>query len=182
MKLTENNTAALVIDLQEKLVPAMRNVPRLVERSRLLLSGLAIYDVPVVVTRQYPKGLGDTIPEIRDVSENATTFDKTTFSCLDAKEIRDWFVADSRRNVVVAGIEAHICVLQTALDLLELGKRVYLAADCVSSRNSFDRQFAFERLFNAGVVPTTAEAFLFEIANRAGSPEFKKLSKLVTKR
>ncbi len=182
MKLTRSNTTALVIDLQEKLVPAMSDASRLAERSRLLLSGLAIYDVPIVVTRQYPKGLGDTLPEIKDVSENATIFDKTTFSCLDAKEIRDWFVADSRRNVVVAGIEAHICVLQTALDLLEMGKRVYLAADCVSSRNSFDQQFAFERLLNAGVIPTTAEAILFEIANRAGSPEFKALSKLVTKR
>ena len=182
MKLTPNNTTALVIDLQQKIVPATSDVPRLLERSIFFLSGLAIYSIPVVSTRQYPKGLGDTLPEISEVMKNETTFDKTTFSCLDSPEIRNYFKADSRANVVIAGIEAHICVLQTALDLIELGKNVYLVADCVSSRNPFDMKIAFKRMFRAGVVPTTAEAALFEIAHAAGSPEFKSISKLATGR
>ena len=179
MKLSKDNATALVIDLQEKIVPAMTEASTLVENAKFLLSGLAIYQTPIVATRQYPKGLGDVLPEIQRVMEKATVFDKTTFSCLDAAAIRNWFNADSRPNVILAGIETHICVLQTALDLLELGKNVYLAVDCVSSGNLFDQKYALKRLFNAGVVPSTSEALLYEIAGAAGSPEFKALSRLV---
>ena len=182
MKLSRENTTALVIDLQEKIVPAMSDGSRLLKRSKFLLAGLAVYSIPVVSTRQYPKGLGETLSELREIMRNETVFDKTTFSCLDTAEIRNYFNADPRPNVIVAGIEAHICVLQTALDLIELGKNVYLVADCVSSRNPFDMKIAFDRLFNAGVVPTTAEAALFEIAQVANSPEFKLISKLATGR
>lgn len=182
MKITPENSTALIIDLQEKIVPAIADAERLLARSRFLLDGLAVFDVPVVSTRQYPKGLGETLPEIADGMKKATVFDKTTFSCLATDEIRAAFIADPRPNVVLAGIEAHICVLQTALDLLELGKTVYWVADCVSSRNPFDAQIAFERAVQAGVVPTTAESLLFELTGAAGSPQFKQISKLATGR
>lgn len=182
MKLTPSNATALVVDLQEKLVPAMNDSERLLERSKFFLAGLAVYKIPVVQTRQYPKGLGDTLQEIRDVVENEVVFDKTTFSCLGAKQVRDYFVSDARPNVLLAGIEAHICLQQTALDLLELGKKVYLICDCVTSRRAYDYEFALKRMIQAGVVPTTSESVLFEIANEAGSPEFKALSKLATGR
>lgn len=182
MKLTSENTTALIIDLQEKLVPAMSEKERLLDRSKFLLTGLAVYKIPVVQTRQYPKGLGDVLEEIRNVSENTIFFDKTSFSCLDANDIRNHFVADARPNILLAGIETHICVLQTALDLLELGKNVYLACDCVSSRNPFDTKIACKRLVQAGVIPTTAESVLFELTGAAGSPEFKAISKLATGR
>ena len=182
MKITPENATALIIDLQEKLVPAMFDPERLLERNRFLLDGLAVFDVPVVSTRQYPKGLGETLPKINEALKNATVFDKTTFSCLATEEIRGTFVADLRPNVILAGIEAHICVLQTALDLLELGKNVYWVADCVSSRNPFDAQIAFERAVRAGVVPTTAESLLFELTQIAGTPQFKQISKLATGR
>lgn len=182
MKLTSENATALIIDLQEKLVPVISESERLLERSRFLLDGLAVFNVPVVSTRQYPKGLGDTLPEVVESMKNATVFDKTTFSCLATDEIRAAFAADPRPNVILAGIEAHICVLQTALDLLALGKNVYWVADCVSSRNPFDAQIAFERALQAGVVPTTAESLLFELTGVAGTPQFKQISKLATGR
>lgn len=182
MKLTPKNTTALIIDLQEKIVPAMDDDKRLIERSKFLLSGLAVYKIPVVQTRQYPKGLGDTLEEIREVTENAVLFDKTSFSCLDSNDIRDYFVKDDRPNVLLAGIESHICVLQTALDLLALGKQVYLVCDCLSSRHPFDGKIALKRMIQAGVIPTTSEAALFELTGAAGSPEFKAISKLATGR
>lgn len=182
MKLTPENTTALIIDLQEKLVPAMDDYQRLIKQSQFLLEGLAVYKIPVVQTRQYPKGLGDTISEIKAAAENAAIFDKTTFSCLETAEIRNHFVADSRPNVLLTGIETHICVLQTALDLLELGKKVYLVVDCLSSRNPFDSKIALKRMIQTGVAPTTSEAALFELTRAAGSPEFKAISKLATGR
>ena len=182
MNLTPENSTALIIDLQEKIVPAVSDSEPLLKRCRFLLNGLAVFDVPVVSTRQYPKGLGETLPEIADGMKNATVFDKTTFSCLATDEIRAAFAADPRPNVILAGIEAHICVLQTALDLRKLGKNVYWVADCVASRNPFDAQIAFERAVQAGVVPTTAESLLFELTGVAGTPQFKQISKLATGR
>lgn len=181
-KLTPNDTTALIIDLQEKIVPAMREASTLVARSRFLLAGLAVYSVPIVSTRQYPKGLGDTLPEIKELAPSATVFDKTTFSCLETPSIRAHIVQSSRPNILLAGIETHICVLQTALDLIELGKTVYLVVDCVSSRSELDHNVALQRLIGAGVIPTTSETSLFELARAAGSPEFKAISKLATGR
>ena len=178
MKLSPDAAIALIIDLQEKLAPVMNDAPKLIANARYLLEGLNVYKIPVVLTRQYPKGLGDTVPEIKAVSENAVVFDKTTFSCLDDREIRNFFVTNSRPNVLLAGAETHICVLQTALDLLELGKNVFLVADCVSARDPFDSKIALKRAIQSGVVPTTSEAALFEITQIAGSPEFKAISKL----
>ena len=111
MKLAKENTISLFIDYQEKIVPAMNNASPLIEHTARLLSGLAVYDVPVVLTRQYPKGLGDVIPEIKNAAPNAVLFDKTTFSCLDSDKIRNYFSQDSRVNILLAGIETHICVL-----------------------------------------------------------------------
>ena len=182
MRLDWNNTLALAVDLQEKLVPAMAEIQRLVERSKFLLAGLAVYQIPIVHTRQYPKGLGDTLEEIRAAAPYAEVFDKTSFSCLDANAVRDRLVSDSRPNVLLAGIEGHICVQQTALDLLELGKRVYLVCDCLSSRDPFDCDVAVKRMTQAGVIPTTAESVLFEITRAAGSPQFKEISKLAKER
>ena len=178
MKLSSDNTIALIIDLQERLAPVMNDAPNLIANARYLLEGLNVCKVPIVLTRQYPKGLGDTIPEIKTVSESAVVFDKTTFSCLADLKIRNFFVTDSRPNVLLAGAETHICVLQTALDLLELGKNVFLVADCVSSRNAFDSEIALKRSIQSGVIPTTSESVLFEITQASGSPEFKAISKL----
>ena len=182
MKLSKENTISLFIDYQERIVPAMNNASKLIEHSVRLLSGLAVYNIPVVLTRQYPKGLGDLVSEIKNAAQNEVLFDKTTFSCLDSDEIRNYFSQDSRVNILLAGIETHICVLQTALDLLELGKNVYIATDCVSSRCPEETQTALKRMYMNGVVPTTGESALFEITRKAGSAEFKAISKLVTNR
>jgi len=180
MRFAPENTTALIIDLQERIVPAMNERERLIRRSRFLLSGLGVLSIPIVLTRQYPKGLGDVLPEILEVASNAKRFDKTTFSCLDDKATRDYFSLDARPNVLLAGIETHICVLQTALDLQALGKRVYLIADCLSSRDDFDAKIALERMTREGAVLTTSESALFEATRDSKSPCFKAISKLAT--
>ncbi len=182
MKLTRENTIALIVDLQEKLIPAIHDSARLLEHSIFFLKGLGVYSTQVVHTRQYPKGLGDTLAEIRELPPTALTFDKTTFSCLETAAIRDYFVGDARPNVLLAGIEGHICVQQTAFDLLELGKRVYLICDCVSSRDPYDLQVSIQRMTLSGIIPTTSESALYEIAHAAGSSEFKALGKLARDR
>ena len=180
MKLDPKKVVALVVDLQEKIAPATSAPEKLIERTRFLLAGLRVHNAPVVFTRQYPKGLGDVLPEIRELAPDATYFDKTAFSCLGDDAIRDFFARDERRDVLLFGIEAHICVAQTAIDLLELGKRVALVADCVDSRNEFDKVVALERMFRLGVEPTTAESVLFELTRDARASEFKAISNLAT--
>ncbi len=180
MRLSPENATALIIDLQERIVPAMNERERLIRRSKFLLSGLSVFSLPIVLTRQYPKGLGDVLPEISELAPEAKIFDKTTFSCLDDKATRDYFSLDARPNVLLAGIETHICVLQTALDLQALGKNVYLVADCLSSRDAFDAQIALERMARAGVVLATSESALFEMTRDSKSAYFKSISKLAT--
>ncbi|MDO5307926.1 MAG: isochorismatase family protein [Planctomycetia bacterium] len=181
-RLTSENTEVLLIDFQEKIVPAMHNASELIPCAKRLVQGCGILSLPMVVTRQYPKGLGDTVEELREHVANATVYDKKTFSCLGTDEIRAHFSNSSRANVLIAGIETHICVLQTALDLLSLGKNVSLAVDGTGSRTRLDMTTALERLWRMGVTPTTVESFLFETLETSSSPGFKEISKLVTGR
>ncbi len=181
MKLKPETAQALVIDYQVKFIPVMSDPERLIERTRLLLSGLAVHEIPILVTRQYPKGLGETVPEITDVLENDVTLDKITFSCLDNETIRESFLPE-KPNVIVCGIETHICVVQTVLDLLEMGKTVYLVVDCLDSRRPEDSRIALKRMIDAGAIPVTAESILFELTNIAGTEKFKRISNLVTGR
>ncbi|MBI1314438.1 isochorismatase family protein [bacterium] len=176
--LSRNDSRLLVIDLQEKLVPLIDGHERVIASTVKLITAAGVLGVPVSATEQYPQGLGPTVEPLRGLLPACPA--KIEFSCLNSL---GWNTEGSdpegRFKVVVAGIEAHVCVQQTVLDLLAHGFRVYVAADAVSSRSAIDREVALQRMSQCGAVITTAESVLFEWCERAGSDEFKAISKLV---
>lgn len=179
-RLSRENCVLVVIDYQERLVPAMCEKEALIDASARLLEGFKIFGMPVLVTEQYPKGLGYTVEEIKAAApESAQYFEKTSFSAYDDEAFLEAFKKEGRRNVIVMGIEAHVCEEQTVLDMLDDGYNVYVPADCVSSRKPFDRDTAIERMKSAGAVISTYEALLFEILRGAREEGFKQISKLV---
>lgn len=177
--LSDSTSRLLIVDVQEKLLKAIKFRKQIISKCRLLQEAAEILSIPVSATEQYPKGLGRTESSLR---ESLTEIpEKLRFSCASSL---DW-IADRespRRQVVVAGIEAHVCVLQTAYDLLSQGFRVTIAADAVGSRKKFDWKMALRRLEGAGAVITSTEAVLFEWCETADRPEFKAISRLVTGR
>lgn len=179
-RLTKDNCVLVVIDYQEKLVPAMSGKEGLIEASAKLLEGFKIFGMPVLVTEQYPKGLGRTIETIKAAApEDAKYFDKVTFSGWDDEEFAKAFKALNKPNAVVMGIETHVCEQQTVLDLLGEGVNVYVPADCVASRKDFDRDVSIERMRAEGAVITTYESILFEILRGSKEEGFKSISNLV---
>lgn len=179
--LSRHDSRLLIVDVQEKLLPHIPVVEQLIGNCRRLILGAGILDVPVYATEQYSKGLGPTDPKLAELLGEIP--DKLRFSCA---EVLAWGPAaaqdDDRDKVVVAGIEAHICVQQTVLDLISQGFHVYVPADAVASQRKFDWKIALKRMSDSGAVITTAESVLFEWSEVAGTPEFKQISKLVTGR
>ena len=175
--MSAGNTALVVVDVQEKLIGAIAEGRRVVWNVRRLIDGAKVLGVPVVGTEQYPKGLGPTVPELAERLGPVPS--KLTFSCGGCPEIFAALRARAIYNLLVCGIEAHVCVQQTVLDLLADGWRVYVAVDAVGSRHEIDRQTAFRRMETSGATLTTTEAALFEWCEIAGTPEFKQISRLV---
>lgn len=177
--ISPQDAVVLMVDMQEKLVPGICGKDQLLRRCRLLLRGLALMEQPVLVSHQYTRGLGETEACLRQELTQYAPMEKITFSCWAdeaiAKAIRD----SGRHTVVLCGIEAHICVEQTALELLDAGYRVVLLADCVGARRQEDCQVALERMRQAGAEVTTCEAFLFELMGRAGTEQFKQFSRII---
>jgi nicotinamidase-related amidase len=175
--INRHDTLVLFIDLQERMMPAVYGNDEVIKSSCILAKGAKLLELPILVTRQYPKGLGDTVPALKEALGEHNNTDKMAFSCLGEKYgFREKLV---RKNVIVAGVETHICVQQTVLELLESGFTVYIAADCCGSRSERDRDFAFKRMVQAGAVVTTAESLLFEIMRTAGHPMRKEIQSLV---
>ena len=178
-RLTKENCILIAIDYQEKLVPAMYEKEALIDKSARLIKGFGILGMPVIITEQYPKGLGATIAEIKDADPMAEIIEKNTFSAWDNEECVELVRKINRPNAVVVGIETHVCEQQTVLAMLEEGYNVYVAADCVSSRSAFDRDISIERMRSAGAVITTYESILFDILQWSKADEFKQISALV---
>ena len=179
MRILKEDTVGLIIDLQERLVPHMHDAARLIAKNRLLIEGLKLLDIPLILTEQYPKGLGKTIPEIMSFFPHDIPFEKVTFSCCDDAVTRSRIQSFGKKTVVIAGIEAHVCILQTMLDLQALGMTTVVVADAVESRNETDRHFALQRIAAHGGTVTTVESILFELLRSARHPSFKSISKLV---
>ena len=175
MRIERDNTVALVIDYQEKLVPVMDEKERLIQNSSILLAGLKYLGVPMIVTQQYTKGLGITVQEIRDAMESDEYIDKISFTAFDSvkEQIRD------KKFVIVCGIEAHICVLQTVIDLVEAGFVPVVVEDCISSRKPNDKEVAIRRMLEEGAIVTTYESLLFELLKIAGTEESKRIQRLI---
>ncbi len=179
-QLSPADTALLVIDVQEKLVPMILDGGVLVRNIAFLLDAANLIQIPMLCTEQYPRGLGSTVsPLIEKLPER---LDKVAFSCCAVPKIVESLHREARPKVVLCGIEAHVCVLHTALDLLAHDFRVYVVADAVGSRSAIDREVALRRLEQAGAVLTTSEMCVFEWIGGAGHPQFKAVSRLVQDR
>jgi len=179
MLLDRTRSQLLIVDVQERLLPAMDD-PAAVETgcSRLLQAARELA-LPLLVSEQYPKGLGPTVPGLRALVDDDAVMAKTEFSCAGNPAIMDRIAAADRQQVVIAGIEAHVCVLQTAVTLRERGFEPVVVMDASSSRRPESRQAAAERLGTNGVEMVTGEMVLFEWLRQAGTPEFKALSALI---
>ncbi len=176
--LTAANSRLVVIDVQERLLPVIQHYKSLAATIRFLLDAAAMMQVSAVITEQYPKGLGSTVELLRNHPATAATIEKLRFSAAD--ELLNNCVTASQ--FVLVGIESHICVQQTALELRHRGMQVFVAADCIGSRHAEDSRRAIDRMDRAGIVISTAEAIAFEWCERAGTECFKTLSRLVRER
>jgi nicotinamidase-related amidase len=171
------DTGLLVIDVQERLLPVQPDAARIVWNIRRLLDGAKILGVRTACTEQYPEKLGHTAPELAERLTGKAA-NKLTFSCGECGEIFDAWRQTGIHRVLVSGIETHVCVQQTVLDLLAAGYQVLVAADAVGARNQIDHDYALRRMEASGALLTTTEAALFEWCHQAGTAEFKEVSKL----
>lgn len=175
--MSAGDTALLVVDVQEKLIPAIANHERIVWNIGRLIDGAKVLGVPVAATEQYPKGLGPTVPELAQRLGEVPS--KLTFSCGGCPDVFRQLEERGIHKLLVAGIECHVCVQQTVLDLLAAAWRIYIPVDAVGSRNELDYHTALRRMESSGATLTTTEAALFEWCDAAGTPEFKQISQLV---
>ena len=175
--MSRDDTALLVIDVQDRLLPAIADRDRIVWNIRRLIDGARVLGLDVAATEQYPKGLGTTAPILAERLGEIPA--KLMFSCRECDEIFTEFAENGRRKVLVVGIESHVCVQQSVLDLMGEGFRIYVAVDAVGSRHQIDYQTALRRMDSAGATLTTTEAALFEWCEVAGTAEFKQISQLV---
>ena len=179
MRINVEDALFCLVDVQDKLYPHVTNKDEIEKNLVTLVKGLKVLDVPFIVNEQYKKGIGETIPSLKELVEEYPHFEKVTFSCYKNEETIDAINAADKRVVIIAGIETHVCVLQTCLDLLEGGYEVVLVTDCCTSRKQKDTDMAITRLVQAGVIPTTYESLLFELTLNAKNPVFKEISSLV---
>ena len=179
MRIIKELSLGLVIDVQERLFPVIYNKESLERNLTVLIEGLRILKIPVLVTEQYKKGLGETIESINSLLVDAVHSEKIAFSCCDEPSVVEQIEISKKRFVIIAGIESHICVLQTAIDLKERGYIPVVIEDCVGSRKENDKKVAVERMKQEGVIVSTYESVLFELCRYAGSESFKSISKLV---
>lgn len=175
-RFTSNRTQLLVVDLQDRLVPVVHDPKKLLAHGQRLIQAATLLEIPTLSTVQYPRGLGPMVPEIAGLLEHPSV-EKMTFSAIGPEVVRHWL--DPDRAVVLIGIETHVCIAQTAFDLREMGFSVILPTDCVTSRNPDDHVTAIARMTQAGVIPTTSEALLFEWLGSAEHPHFKAISRMV---
>jgi nicotinamidase-related amidase len=171
------DTALVVIDVQERLAPAIAGIRRIIWNIRRLVEGAKLLGLPVVATEQYPQGLGRSVPEL--AAHLGEVPAKLSFSAMGCPGVFQGLKERDISKLLLTGIEAHVCVQQTAMDLLAAGWRVYLAVDAVGSRAELDAQTAIRRMDSSGVTLTTTEAALFEWCFEAGTPQFKQISRLV---
>ncbi|MBT4932870.1 MAG: hydrolase [Rhodospirillaceae bacterium] len=178
MLIKADRSALLVIDIQDKLAPAMNNIEGVVENTSILMRAASRLKVPQLVSEQYPQGLGATIEPLAELGIGEVVA-KVTFSCMADADYGPRFKALGRAQAVIVGVEAHVCVLQTAMDLLEQNVQVFVVADATTSRSPDNHSMGLHRLSGAGAEIVTTEMVLFEWLGQAGTPEFKDISKFI---
>lgn len=181
MRLTRDGSTLVIVDVQERLFAAMDADHReeVVHNLKVLAAAARRLSLPVVVTEQYPKGLGHTLPELREALGAVEPLEKITFSCCDADGFLPRLRALGTKRVILGGIEAHVCVLTTALDLLGEGFAVHVVADAVTSRTQGNWRLGVEQLRQAGAVITTTESVVFQLLQKADTEDFRELVRLL---
>jgi len=177
--LNPENTALVLVDVQVKLERVMHNREELIGNIQRLIKGAQALGMPVIHTEQYPEGLGETVSGISEMLSEMKPVSKLSFSCCGEPKFMESFKALGKKQVLLAGIEAHVCVYQTAVDLLDAGYDVQVVADAVDSRTAENRSLALERMKEAGAVITSTEMALFEMVRGASSAHFKDISRIV---
>ncbi|MDU4961622.1 MAG: isochorismatase family protein [Sporomusaceae bacterium] len=177
MRIEAADSLVLIIDMQEKLLPHIDRGEEITAKASLLLAGTAALGLPRLAARQYPKGLGDTVAAISSYFD--TYWDKTSFSCCGSEPLLAQLQQSGKNKIILAGVESHVCVLQTAIDLKAAGFLPVIAADATGSRRDGDYRIALRRLEQEGALLTTVESILFELCRQAGSEAFKTISQLV---
>jgi nicotinamidase-related amidase len=177
--LSLDNTALLIIDVQEKLFNVMLHKEALAENLRKIIKGAQVLEIPLLVTEQNPLALGPTIPELKNLLSQIQPISKCSFSCCGEQKFLNKLSALNCKQLLFAGIEAHICVYQTALELLEKGYEVQVLADCVSSRTEESKKLGLEKIKKAGGSITSVEISLFELLRVAEGVKFKEISRIV---
>ncbi|WP_108855115.1 hydrolase [Albidovulum aquaemixtae] len=179
MLIRAHDSALIVIDMQERLVPAMQAPARTIRNTRLLLKAAARTGVPALLTEQYPQGLGQTVPEIRKAAGDNAILPKMHFSCMEDQGFAGAFRSLGRRQAILTGMEAHICVVQTAASLVEEGFDVFVVSDATASRTIESEQACLARLSAGGVSVVTTEMVIFEWLGRAGSDAFREMLPMI---
>jgi nicotinamidase-related amidase len=179
MRIKKENTIAVVIDVQQRLFPFIYENEKLSSNLVRLVKGLKALGIEIIVTVQYSKGLGETIQPVKDELGDFNHLEKMSFSCCGFPDFINVIKKSGKKNVIICGIESHVCVLQTVLDLLGENFMPVLIEDCVSSRNPNDKRIAIERMKSEGAIISTYESILFELLEVSGTETFKEISKIV---
>ena len=178
MRILKENAVGLVIDIQERLFPLIHEHETMAKNTTILVKGLKSLSIPLIFTQQYTKGLGLSVLSVREMMDSEP-IEKNAFSCCDEPKFYDRLTGINKKFVIISGIETHVCVLQTTIDLIGLGYIPVVIEDCVSSRRLNDKNIAIARMRKEGAVISTYESILFELLRVSGTPEFKEISKLV---
>jgi nicotinamidase-related amidase len=179
MRILREQSVAVVVDIQEKLLPHIHQGDIILNNCIKLISGLKILSVPLIITQQYTRGLGPTVSPIISMFPAFSYIEKISFSCCDEPAFEEHHSLSGKEDIILCGIESHVCILQTCLDLLAAGKRPVVVEDCVSSRRPNDKLVAIERMRQEGACITTMESILFELTAKAGNDVFKSISGIV---
>jgi nicotinamidase-related amidase len=179
MLIKPEESCLIVIDMQERLVPAMQSPARTIKNAGILISAAKRLEVPVLITEQYPKGLGHTVNDLSEISNGIPIIEKLHFSCMKDDGFSQKFKNLNCRQAIIAGMEAHICVLQTAVQLMEEGFEVFVVTDATSSRSLDSEKACLDRLSANGAGIVTTEMVVFEWLGQAGTEAFKELLPLI---
>lgn len=177
---TVENSLLVVVDLQQKLMPAMSNGEAIIDRASVMVRGAAELDMDIAVTEQYPRGLGNTVPEISTwLPDDVTVCEKTSFSVFKSETFMKTLSSRKREVLIFVGVEMHVCLLQSVLDAIAAGYEVVVVADAVGSRKNSDRDLALETARNSGATVLSSESVLFMLLRDAKNPHFKAISALI---
>jgi nicotinamidase-related amidase len=177
MLIQAQQSVLMIVDVQEKLAPVIHQRDKLIARVRWLGEIANELDIPILVTEQYPKGLGISVADLAGVIENSMVIEKMHFSAMQEPNFRSALKELQRQQVILMGMEAHVCILQTAIDLLHEGHDVFVVEDAVGSRRDSDKQTALARLRQAGVMVISTEMAAYEWLHRSGTDQFRHITK-----